>query len=296
MTEETSVLVFGMDERASAIARKLHLDGYAVALHQPSPPTIIRRRMAFADAWYEGSVTFEGVEARRSDKTKDFLAGLRSGQFIPILWHNFDEVTERWPWDVLVDALPASGRARPPLKNLADLSIGVGPGFVAGETCDIVIDTRAGDPGAVLRSGSIAEPELPRDDPYADGTLVYSPEGGLFQVSRFIGETVNPGDVLGLCGNDRGRSPGLRPAARARPRRCRLGQGGRCRRGRRIFQRRGRGHLQTRPSDCPQRCLCDRDGTRRLGAGLARKPVLEALTRGFAAGAQVSTRQRQALP
>jgi xanthine dehydrogenase accessory factor len=201
MTEETSVLVFGMDERASAIARKLHLDGHAVALHQPSPPTTIRRRMAFADAWYEGSATFEGVEARRSDKAKDFLAGLRSGQFIPILWHNFDEVTERWPWDVLVDASPGHGRAkRPMLKTLADLSIGVGPGFVAGEHCDIVIDTRAGDPGAVLRSGGIPEPEMPRDDAFSDGTLVYSPEGGLFQVSRFIGETVNPGEVLGFVG------------------------------------------------------------------------------------------------
>lgn len=200
MTEETSVLVFGMDELASAIARKLHLDGHAVALHQPSPPTVIRRRMAFADAWYEGSATFEGVEARRSDKAKDFLAGLRSGQFIPILWHNFDEVTERWPWDVLVDARPAGGRARQALKNLADLSIGVGPGFIAGETCDIVIDTRAGDPGAVLRTGAIDEPVMPRDDPFADGTLVYAPEGGLFQVSRFIGETVNEGDVLGFAG------------------------------------------------------------------------------------------------
>ncbi len=200
MTEETSVLVFGMDELASAVARKLHLDGLAVAIHQPAPPTTIRRRMAFADAWYEGSATFEGVEARRSDKAKDFLAGLRSGQFIPILWHSFDEVTERWPWDVLVDALPPSGRARRPLKNLADLSIGVGPGFIAGETCDIVIDSRAGDPGAVLRAGSIGEPQLPRDDPFADGTLVPSPEGGLFQVSRFIGERVNPGDVLGCVG------------------------------------------------------------------------------------------------
>ena len=201
MTEETSVLVFGMDELASAIARKLHLDGHAVALHQPSPPTTIRRRMAFADAWYEGSATFEGVEARRSDKAKDFLAGLRSGQFIPILWHNFDEVTERWPWDVLVDARPSGGRVRHPLKNLADLSIGVGPGFIAGETCDIVIDTRAADPGAVLRTGSIEEPQMPRDDAFSDGTLVCSAEGGLFQVSRFIGETVNPGDVLGFTGS-----------------------------------------------------------------------------------------------
>jgi xanthine dehydrogenase accessory factor len=201
MTEETSVLVFGMDELASAIARKLHLDGHAVAIHQPSPPTAIRRRMAFADAWYEGSATFEGVEARRSDKAKDFLAGLRSGQFIPILWHNFDEVTERWPWDVLVDATPHNGRARHSLKPLADLSIGIGAGFIAGETCDIVIDTRAGDPGAILRSGSIGDSEFPRDDPFADGTLVPTAEGGLFQVSRFIGEKVNAGDILGSVGS-----------------------------------------------------------------------------------------------
>jgi xanthine dehydrogenase accessory factor len=189
MAEETSVLVFGMDELASAIARKLHLDGHAVAMHQPSPPTIIRRRMAFADAWYEGSATFEGVEARRSDKAKDFLAGLRSGQFIPILW------------------TPANGRARHPLKSLADLTIGVGPGFVAGETCDIVVDTRAADPGAVLRSGEIGEVQMPRDDPFADGTLVPTQEGGLFQVSRFIGERVEPGDVLGYVGSTAIKAP-----------------------------------------------------------------------------------------
>lgn len=200
MTEETSVLVFGMDELASAIARKLHLDGHAVALHQPSPPPTIRRRMAFADAWYEGSATFEGVEARRSEKAKDFLSSLRGGQFIPVLCNNFEDATERWPWDVLVDARPADGKPRPSLKNLADLSIGVGPGFIAAENCDIGIDIRAGDPGAVLRTGAIPEPVMPRDDPFADGTLVYAPDSGVFQVSRFIGETVNEGDVLGYAG------------------------------------------------------------------------------------------------
>lgn len=200
MTEETSVLVFGMDELASAIARKLHLDGHCVALHQPTPPTTIRRRMAFSDAWYEGSATFEGVEARRSDKAKDFLSGLRGGQFIPILWHNFDEATESWPWDVIVDARPADGKPRHPLKDLADFSIGIGTGFIAGENCDVVIDTRAGDPGAVLRTGAMPEPVMPRDDPFADGTLIYAPGDGPFQVSRFIGETVNEGDVLGFSG------------------------------------------------------------------------------------------------
>jgi xanthine dehydrogenase accessory factor len=200
MTEETSVLVLGMDELASAIARKLHLDGHGVALHQPTPPMTIRRRMAFSDGWFEGSATFEGVEARRSEKAKDFLSGLRSGQFIPILWQTFEDATERWPWDVIVDARPSDSKPRQSLKNLADLSIGVGPGFIAGENCDIVIDTRANDPGAVLRSGAILEPVMPRDDPFADGTLIYAPDAGAFQVTRFIGETVNEGDVLGYAG------------------------------------------------------------------------------------------------
>jgi xanthine dehydrogenase accessory factor len=200
MTEDTSVLVLGMDELASAIARKLHLDGHGVALHQSAPPDTIRRRMAFSDAWYEGSATFEGVEARRSEKAKDFLTALRGGQFIPILWHSFEDATERWPWDVLVDARPIDGKPRQSLKNLADLSIGVGPGFIAGENCDIVIDNRAGDPGAVLRSGAIPEPVMPRDDPFADGTLIYAPDSGALHVSRFIGETVNEGDVLGFAG------------------------------------------------------------------------------------------------
>lgn len=199
MTEETSVLVLGMDELASAIARKLHLDGHGVAMNQPTPPTTIRRRMAFSDGWFEGSATFEGVEARRSEKAKDFLSGLRGGQYIPILSNNFEEAADRWPWDVIVDPRPADDKPRQSLKNLADLSIGVGSGFIAGENCDIVIDTRANDPGAVLRSGAIPEPAMPRDDPFADGTLIYAPDAGAFQVTRFIGETVNEDDVLGYA-------------------------------------------------------------------------------------------------
>ena len=38
MSDETSILVLGMDELASAVARKLHLAGHAVAIHQPTPP------------------------------------------------------------------------------------------------------------------------------------------------------------------------------------------------------------------------------------------------------------------
>jgi len=199
MSDETSVLVFGMDELASAIARKLHLAGYAVAVHQPSPPLTIRRRMSFADAWFEGSSTFEGVEARRADKTKDFLAGLRSGMFVPILWHPFEDVTTRWPWDVLVDARPFS-KSRPHLLSLAELSIGLGSGFTAGGNCDVVVDINGNDPGAVLRSGSVAARD-PRDEiSFGGGTLVHAPHHGLFNGTKLLGQPVEEGDIIGWIG------------------------------------------------------------------------------------------------
>jgi xanthine dehydrogenase accessory factor len=199
MSEETSVLVFGIDELASAIARKLHLAGHAVAIHQPSPPSTIRRRMAFADAWSDGTCTFEGVEARRADKTKDFLAGLRSGMFIPFLWHPFDDVTTRWPWDVLVDARPKTDRSRQRLLDLSDLTIGVGSGFVAGETCDIVIDAGGRDPGAVIRAGA-APDHGSEDSPFADGEMVHAPAHGLFHGSKLLGEPIETGQILGFIG------------------------------------------------------------------------------------------------
>jgi xanthine dehydrogenase accessory factor len=187
-----------MDELASAVARKLHLAGHAVAIHQPSPPSTIRRRMAFADAWSDGTCTFEGVEARRADKTKDFLSGLRSGMFIPVLWHPFDDVTTRWPWDILVDARPRTEKPRQRLRELGDLTIGLGAGFVAGETCDIVIDTGSRDPGAVLRAGSMAEDVL--DAPFADGETVLAPFHGLFHGAKLLGEPIEDGQILGFIG------------------------------------------------------------------------------------------------
>jgi xanthine dehydrogenase accessory factor len=213
--EETSVLVLGIDELASAVARKLHLAGHAVAISQPSPPETIRRRMGFADAWFEGTSTFEGVESRRADKTNDFLNGLRSGNFIPVLWHPFDDVTTRWPWDVIVDARPATDHAREPLRHLSSLTIGLGRGFVAGETCDIVIDIGGRDPGAVLRDGAVKHRDPAEEPALTDGVPVLAPHHGLFHGSKLMGEPVEAGQVLGFLGttavvaNATGRLRGL---------------------------------------------------------------------------------------
>ena len=201
MSDETSILVLGMDELASAVARKLHLAGYAVAIHQPTPPQTIRRRMAFADAWTDGSCAFEGVEAHRADKSKDFLAALRSGAFIPVLRHPFEDIATRWPWDVIIDARTEKGAAPEKLRIRADFTIGLGRLYSAGDNCDVAIDIGARDPGAVVRTGPILREETRDDAKFADGSSVFAPLHGVFHGGRRICEPVAKGDVLGRVGS-----------------------------------------------------------------------------------------------
>lgn len=195
MGDKSCILVLGLDELASAVARRLLLAGYAVAMHAPAPPAILRRSMSFSDAWYDGAAVLEDVEARRADSDAEFLQALRSALTIPILTQRSIEAISRWPWDVVIDARPdpdAATRARIP----AEMTIVLGPGAIAGDDCDIVIEIGGNDPGAVIRSASAshAAPAMPE-------TLVHAPCTGLFLGVAAIGDLVSAGQVVGYVGS-----------------------------------------------------------------------------------------------
>ena len=197
MGDKSCVIVYGLDELASAVARHLLLSGYAVAMHAAAPPQVLRRRMALSDAWYDGSAALEGVEARRTNNDADLLTGLRSSMFIPVLAHPSFEAVGRWPWDVVIDArgLPAGGGR---MGIDAELAIVLGHGAVAGRDCDIVIETGGMDPGAVVRSGSAAT----RPTPDPDAHVMHSPATGVFHADVTLGDVVDGGTILGYVGSE----------------------------------------------------------------------------------------------
>jgi xanthine dehydrogenase accessory factor len=195
MGDKSCVIVLGLGELASAVARRLLLEGHAVAMHAGTPPAVLRRKMAFSDAWDDGLAILEGVEARRIGNDADFLAGLRSSMFIPVVTQSSFEAIVRWPWDVVVDARePPEAAGRADLET--ELSIVLGPGAEAGVDCDIVIETGGNDPGAVIRSGgaSSASPDN-LEHPVA------ARSAGLFHAESAIGSIVASGDVLGFVGS-----------------------------------------------------------------------------------------------
>ncbi len=206
MSEETCVLVCGIGEIASAIARRLFAEDRAVAIHQGPPPRTLRRRMAFSDAWFDGAATLDGVEARRADLSSEFLLGLRTRQFIPVLTQRFADVTERWPWDVVVAVAPDDSSPPDHVKDHADLTIGVGGVFFAGENCDVVIATEGPDPGAIFHKGAAPSNGRPTNAAFEETCQLFAPTSGVFQTTQTIGGRIETGEVLGVVGRSAIRS------------------------------------------------------------------------------------------
>ena len=194
MEDPLCIIVYGLNELASAVARKLRLAGHAVAVHEASPPNVLRRKKAFSDAWYDGAAALDGVEVRRADSNAEFIGGLRSGAFIPLWTHPLLDVVGRWPWDVVIDARADVEPAERRIFGSAELTIALGPGAVAGVDCDLVIETAGPDPGAVIRSGTARAPASGSASP---NDCIRSPSSGVFRSRRVIGEIIAAGELLG---------------------------------------------------------------------------------------------------
>ncbi len=208
MSEQICVLVCGIGETASAVARRVFAEDRAVAFHQPTPPRTLRRRMAFSDAWYDGAASLDGVEARRADLNSEFLLGLQTRQFIPILTQRFSDVIERWPWDVIVASRLEQVASTEDIRSFADLTIGLGAGFVAGTDCDVVIEIAGPDPGAIIRSGSVSTRGDARvQDDTEDRYDISAPASGLFQPTKIIGAFIEQGEALGSIGENVVQAP-----------------------------------------------------------------------------------------
>jgi xanthine dehydrogenase accessory factor len=162
--EGTSVLVRGVGEIASAVARHLIFVGFSVALHQMEPPAVIRRRMAFADAWFDGQATLDGVEARRARRSRDRTGDIVVSTAVSTLARSFVTRLRRMPW-MAVPIYPtetSSGyrsydnRDRQPYKRRG------GRGMVGGGRCGIARHCCRGRRGGHSRPSS---PDCPRRRP-----------------------------------------------------------------------------------------------------------------------------------
>jgi xanthine dehydrogenase accessory factor len=193
-------LVRGAGDIGSAVALRLRALGHAVVLHDVPRPSHARRGMAFADALFEDTCTLAGAFAKRASGVASLPKMLACGKALPVSDAPFGEVLAAVEPDVLVDARMHKHGTPEPLRGLAPLVIGLGPGFVAGDNADLVIETAWGDElGRVIRKGGAraysGDPRLLGG--HGRERYVYAAAAGTFRTTLAIGDRVNKGAAVG---------------------------------------------------------------------------------------------------
>jgi xanthine dehydrogenase accessory factor len=194
------ILIKGAGDLASGVALRLHRAGFPVVMTETAQPLAVRRRVAFAQAVYDGVCTVEGIKARLC-AIEEAKAMVARGA-IPVLVDPQTHSLVQLRPPVLVDAIMAKHNTGTCLDD-APFIVALGPGFTVGHDCHAIIETNRGhDLGRVLWQGS-AEPdtgapgELPGSDAKTSRVL-RAPAAGHVEALAEIGDHVRGGQVLAV--------------------------------------------------------------------------------------------------
>jgi xanthine dehydrogenase accessory factor len=204
------ILLLGGGDLASGVALRLHRAGLRLMITELPEPLVVRRKVAFAEAVYAGQASVEDVLARKAVDLNEAFSVLDQG-LIPVL---VDPQTQ-----VLADlrlslSPPASPRRRQPFvlvdgrmtkekpgygMTAADMIVGLGPGFIAGQNCHAVVETNRGH-----RLGRVIWNGPPEDDTGVPDRIagrnaervLRAPADGILQTHAEIGDHLEAGQLV----------------------------------------------------------------------------------------------------
>lgn len=197
---DTLVVLRGGGDLGSGVAYRLHQAGFPVLITETSRPTVVRRAVAFATAMYEDTATVQGVTARRVDDVDEALAVLDDDE-IPVLEDPNATVIDALEPKIVVDAILAKGKSDTGTRrDLADVVVGLGPGFEAGEDVDAVVETDRGhELGRVIYEGRPRpyDGEPGEREGYTHERVLRAPTEGPWSPSVEIGARVEAESIVG---------------------------------------------------------------------------------------------------
>ena len=191
-------LIRGAGDLASGIALRLWRSGISVVLTDLPRPTVIRRTVSFADAITSGATTVEDVTARFAVDAGEAKTLLAQG-VIPVLADPECRCRGKLQPDVVVDAILAKRNLGTRITD-ANIVIGVGPGFTAGEDCHAVVETMRGHTlgRAIYRGSALPNTNIPGlVGGFAGERVLRAPADGVFESTKKIRDLVQEGDIVG---------------------------------------------------------------------------------------------------
>lgn len=200
------VVVRGGGDLATGTIHKLARCGYAVLVLEIENPSAIRRNVAFSEAVYEGACQVEGVVARLTKNAEEVKYILNIGD-VAVLVDPYGECLQEFQPEVLIDGILAKKNLGTS-KDMAPITIALGPGFEAGKDVDAVIETMRGHHlGRVILEGA-AEPNTGIPGVvagYAKERVIYSPAEGILRNVKHVTDTVQKGEVIACVETETGK-------------------------------------------------------------------------------------------
>ena len=201
MTERAKqlVIVRGGGDIATGTIHRLYRCGYPVLVLESGYPSAIRRCVAFSEAVYDGTSEVEGITCIKASGYEEACAIMEQGAVPVMIDENCAVLEKVRPW-ALVDAILAKKNLGT-TRDMADKTIGLGPGFTAGQDVDLVIETMRGhNLGRIIGNGSAApNTGIPGViGGYGAERVIHAPAKGIFFGKALIGDMVEQGQAIGV--------------------------------------------------------------------------------------------------
>ena len=197
MKERGIVVVRGGGDIATGTICRLYHCGFKLLILETAKPTAIRRKVAMSEAVYDGAQTVEGVTAKRVENIAGCDAVWAADQ-VPLFVDPAAQCLKEVQPVALIDAILAKMNCGT-TKDMAPITIGLGPGFCGGKDVHAVIETARGHQlGKTIYCGC---PQANSGIPgavggYTSERVLYAPQAGKIEILQDIGSKVTQGEPV----------------------------------------------------------------------------------------------------
>ncbi|CEI73412.1 selenium-dependent molybdenum cofactor biosynthesis protein YqeB [Romboutsia hominis] len=191
------IVVRGAGDLASGVIHRLNRCGFDVVCLEVEKPLAIRRNVSFSEAVYEGEFSVEGVCAKFCNNIDEIKKAIKDKNVALVVDEKGEYIKHLKP-DIVIDCILAKKNLGTN-KDMAKLTIALGPGFCAGKDVDIVIETMRGhNLGKIINSGyALKNTSTPGIiNGVGKERVGYAKESGIIENIASIGSVVKKDEVL----------------------------------------------------------------------------------------------------
>lgn len=200
------IIVRGGGDIATGTIYKLWRCGFPVLVLETLYPSAIRRHVALSEAVYDGESQVEDMNCKRVDTLKEAWKVFDAGA-VPMMTDPGCQILKEVRPFALVDAILAKKNLGTH-KDMADITIGLGPGFTAGKDVHLVVETmRGNDLGRTIEQGeAMPNTGIPGVIAgFGEERVIHAPAAGIFYNEHKIGDMVKKGERLAVIIDKEGK-------------------------------------------------------------------------------------------